>query len=68
MTPAQYRAALARLGLSIVGASDLLGISRRTSQRYAAEGVPKIAVPYIKQRLKAARDRLDVIRMSDDDR
>lgn len=59
MTPAQYRAALQRLGLSIVGAADLLGISRRTSQRYAAEGVPRLSVPYVEQRLKVIRDKQD---------
>jgi hypothetical protein len=36
MTANQYRAALKKLGLSIVGAAPYLGISRRNSQRIAA--------------------------------
>ncbi len=41
MTPEAYRAALQRLGLSIVGAAPLLGVTGRTSQRYAADGAPE---------------------------
>lgn len=37
MTNEDYRAALARLGLSRVGAAPVLGISRRQAQRYAAQ-------------------------------
>ena len=37
MTPAKYRDHLKRLGLSIVGAAPLPGISRRHSQRIAGE-------------------------------
>lgn len=36
MTPAEYRAALEKLGLSIYGAGRALGVTVRTSQRYAA--------------------------------
>lgn len=36
MTSAQYRKLLDRLGLSIVGAAPVLGISPRQAQRYAA--------------------------------
>jgi hypothetical protein len=36
MTPDQYRRALRRLELSIVGAGEVLNIKRRQSQRYAA--------------------------------
>ena len=35
MTASQYRAALAALGLTIVGAASLIGLSRRQSQRIA---------------------------------
>lgn len=35
MTSAQYRKLLERLGLTIVGAAPVLGISRRQAQRYA---------------------------------
>ena len=36
MNKSQYRTALKKLGLSIVGAAPYLGISRRNSQRIAA--------------------------------
>lgn len=36
MTAAQYRKLLDRLGLTIVGAAPVLGISPRQAQRYAA--------------------------------
>jgi len=36
MTPQEYRDALEELGLSIVGAAPVLGIDRRTAQRWAA--------------------------------
>lgn len=35
MTPAQFRFALSRLGLTQVGAARLLGIDPRTARRYA---------------------------------
>lgn len=35
MTPAAYRDALARLGLSQVGAARLFGVNPRTSRRWA---------------------------------
>lgn len=41
MTPTEYREALEQLGLSIVGAGPVIGVDRRTSQRYAAEGAPE---------------------------
>lgn len=37
MTNEQYRNSLIALGLSIVGAAPVLGISRRQAQRYAAD-------------------------------
>jgi len=40
MTANQYRAALTKLELSIVGAAPYLGISRRQSQRIAAGESP----------------------------
>lgn len=39
MTANQYRAALARLDLSQVGAARLFGVGERTSRRWAEEGV-----------------------------
>lgn len=38
MTPDEYRAALAALGLSQVAAGRVLGISPRTAQRFAIDG------------------------------
>ena len=38
MTPADYRAALATLGLSQLAAGRWLGVSKRTAQSYATEG------------------------------
>ncbi len=41
MTPAQYRAAIAALGLTQAGAAEFLGISLRTSHGYAnGEPIP----------------------------
>ena len=43
MTTEEYRAALDKLGLSIVGSAEYLGLSRRQSQRYAvADPVAKL--------------------------
>ena len=39
MTAGQYRAALARLALTQVGAARLLGVNEATSRRWAAHGV-----------------------------
>jgi hypothetical protein len=47
MTTAEYRSALDRLGLSIVGSAEHLGLSRRQSQRYA-NGTSPIADPVAK--------------------
>ena len=41
MTANQYRDAIARLGLSQVRAGVLLGVSLKTSQRYAKSGAPE---------------------------
>jgi hypothetical protein len=38
MTADEYRAALTALGLTQVGAGQMLGVSARTAQTYAAEG------------------------------
>lgn len=40
MTPADYRAALQRLGLNQTTVAPILGIDARTSRRYAAKGAP----------------------------
>lgn len=38
MTPAEYRTALATLGLSQLAAGRWLGVSNKTAQRYATTG------------------------------
>lgn len=40
MTPAEYLAAIKRLGWSQIGAAKYLGVTQRTAQRYAANGPP----------------------------
>jgi hypothetical protein len=47
MTAAEYRAALNKLGLSIVGSAEHLGLSHRQSQRYA-NGTSPVADPVAK--------------------
>ena len=47
MTSEEYRAALDKLGLSIVGSAEYLGLSRRQSQRYA-NGATPVADPVAK--------------------
>ena len=47
MSTEEYRAALDKLGLSIVGSAECLGLSRRQSQRYASGATP-IADPVAK--------------------
>ena len=41
MTPAQYKAAIEKLGLSQERAGLWLGVSKRTGQNYAAKGPPE---------------------------
>ena len=57
MTPAQYRAALKTLDISVVGAAAYFGISRRQAQRLAGEGpvhklVEKVVKLLIADKLK----------------
>ena len=47
MTTEEYRAALGKLGLSIVGSAEHLGVSHRQSQRYA-NGTSPVADPVAK--------------------
>ena len=48
MTPAQFRAALAALGLSQLGAARLFGISEKTARNWARYGVPTVAAILIR--------------------
>jgi hypothetical protein len=56
MTPQQYRNALKRLGFSIVGAGPHLGVTGRTSQRYAngESPIPERTIMLIEHMLKAS--------------
>ena len=47
MTTAEYRAALNKLGLSIVASAEHIGLSHRQSQRYAS-GTSPVADPVAK--------------------
>jgi hypothetical protein len=47
MTTAEYRAALNKLGLTIVSSAEHLGVSHRQSQRYAS-GASPVADPVAK--------------------
>jgi hypothetical protein len=65
MTTTEYRAALNKLGLSIVGSAEYVGISHRQSQRYA-NGVTPVAGPVAKLlrlaiRIELSADDLKVI-------
>lgn len=57
MNSSEYRAEIAALGLSQVGAA-VLGISERTSRRYAANGVPEKHAAWLKERMKAYAAKL----------
>lgn len=52
MTPAEYRAALSALGLSQLAAGRWLGVSPKTSQRYATAGPTETAARLIRYALK----------------
>lgn len=48
MTPIQYRAALAKLNLTQVGAARLLGVNEATSRRWARFGVTGTAATVLR--------------------
>ena len=59
MTAAQYRNALAQLGLTPTAAARLLGIDERTSRRYSSRGVrgaPEILLKLLLTRRISADD------------
>lgn len=61
LTPTQYKAALKRLDLTIVGAAPFFGISRRQAQRIAAEGpIPKLVARVIKLLLDGTLKKEDL--------
>jgi hypothetical protein len=53
MTNTEYRAAIAALGLSQIGAAKAIGVTERTSRRYAATGVPEKHSAWVRDKLKA---------------
>jgi len=52
MTPAEYRAALATLGLSQLAAGRWLGVSNKTAQNYATKGPSGPAARAIRMALR----------------
>jgi hypothetical protein len=59
MTAAQYRTALAQLGLTPTAAARLLCVDQRTSRRYACRGVcgpPEILLKLLLTRRISAED------------
>ena len=58
MTPLQYKAAIEKLGLSIVGSAAPLGVSKRTAQCYAYGERP---IPETVAKLLRAMIRLGTI-------
>lgn len=52
MSPAEYRVALANLGLSQLAAGRWLGVSPKTAQRYAVDGPSGPAAQAIRMALK----------------
>jgi len=57
VTPAKYKAALAKLGMTIVGAAEFFGMSRRQAQRIAAgeSPVPELAMKAIEKMATALK-------------
>jgi hypothetical protein len=53
MTNTEYRAEIAALGLSQIGAAKAIGVTERTSRRYAATGVPEKHSAWVREKLKA---------------
>ena len=60
MTANQYRAALAKLGLSQVGAARLLRINEVTSRRWAKDGVTGTAAVLLRLLVKGKITIADV--------
>lgn len=53
MTPTQYRTRIAALGLSQIKAAGVIGVTERTSRRYAANGVPEKISGWVEGKLNA---------------
>lgn len=63
MTPAQYKAAIARLKLSQAGAASLLGVNERTSRRWIAgdREVPAPVARFLRYLIAAKVSPQDVL-------
>ena len=63
MTANQYRAALAKLNLTQVGAARLFGVNEATSRRWAASGVEGTVVILIRLMLagKVTADDIETV-------
>jgi DNA-binding XRE family transcriptional regulator len=60
MTSAQYRAALAKIGMTQQEAADFLGVSVRTSNSYANDGViPEATAKLLRLMIKLDLTALD---------
>jgi hypothetical protein len=53
VTNTEYRAAITALGLSQIGAAKAIGVTERTSRRYAATGVPEKHSAWVRDKLAA---------------
>lgn len=51
MTPCEYRASISALGLSQIRAAGVIGVTERTSRRYAAHGVPEKHSAWVRDKL-----------------
>ena len=60
MTGAEYKKAIAQLGLSQQRAGLWLGLSRRTGQVYASEGAPKHVAMLFRLMLETGRMPEDI--------
>ena len=64
MTSTQYRKLLDRLGLTIVGAAPVLGISPRQAQRYAAgDPIPGPVAKLLRLMVDRGIDPVEVMRL-----
>lgn len=53
VTPTDYRTRIAALGLSQIKAAGVIGVTERTSRRYAANGVPEKISAWVEGKLNA---------------
>lgn len=53
MNNTEYRQAIAALDLSQIRAAKVLGVTERTSRRYAATGVPEKTAAWVREKLAA---------------